>query len=182
MPSENEKLRALLAEALKVAQEVRRQAFSVPYAQWSRAQHQADTVCFSIDAALAEPVVDCADCASSFRLVGMRERERDEARAEVARLHALKPVGAYSMDWNHEQERLRLVAEVEMLRGVGCQDTDKAGEAQSGPCGVCRKCAYQRGAEAMREAAASAVLTRFHLSSVTLAQSIRALPIPEDKL
>jgi hypothetical protein len=40
--------------------------------------------------------------------------------------------------------------------------------------------AYRRGAEAMREAAATAVLTRFHLSSVTLAQSIRNLPIPED--
>lgn len=39
-----------------------------------------------------------------------------------------------------------LQAEVEMLRGVGCS------EDGDGPCGVCRKCAFKKGAEAMREA------------------------------
>jgi hypothetical protein len=54
----DEKLRALLAAARDVAHQVRRGADSIPYAQWSRAQHQADSVCTLIDAALAEPADD----------------------------------------------------------------------------------------------------------------------------
>jgi hypothetical protein len=37
-------------------------------------------------------------------------------------------------------------AEIEMLRGVGCRET-KAGEPESGPCGVCLRCAEERGAK-----------------------------------
>ena len=84
-------------------------------------------------------------------LVEKLERERDEARAEVKRL----------------KESNRLLH----------HDSDK----EWGAAATAIAAAYQRGAEAMREAAASAVLTRFHLSSVTLAKSIRALPVPEDK-
>lgn len=76
----------------------------------------------------------------------------------------------------HERDEAR--AEVEMLRGVGCQTADKADEEPSGPCGVCRKCAYQRGAEAMREAAIR-LLEENHASIE--ADVIRALPVPEDK-
>jgi predicted RNase H-like nuclease (RuvC/YqgF family) len=88
------------------------------------------------------------------------DRERDEARAEVE----------------------RLTAEVEMLRGVGCCESDKLDEPPSGPCGVCRKCAYRRGAEAMREACASAMrpIMRSMISRTEAAQTIRALPIPEE--
>jgi hypothetical protein len=82
------------------------------------------------------------------------ERERDEARAEVARLK-----GELKMECGFTESYVKAL--------------HKAQERA--------KAAYQRGAEAMREAAATAVLTRFHLSSVTLAQSIRAMPIPEDK-
>lgn len=42
------------------------------------------------------------------------------------------------------QERDEARAEVEMLRGVDCCANG------DGPCGVCRKCAFRRGAEAMR--------------------------------
>jgi NTP pyrophosphatase (non-canonical NTP hydrolase) len=48
----DEKLRALLAEAREVARAVRN-AGSLPYAQWSRDQHEADSFMERIDAALA---------------------------------------------------------------------------------------------------------------------------------
>lgn len=37
-------------------------------------------------------------------------------------------------------------AEIEMLRGVGCREV-KADEPESGPCGVCLRCAEERGAK-----------------------------------
>lgn len=152
MPSENEKLRALLAEAREVAQEAREQAFSVPYAQWSREQHQADTVCFSIDAALAEPVSDCnCDCDYVRTLNVTVIRERDEARAEVALLSSWGPL-----------KRLHTEMEAEV------------------------KAAYQRGAEAMREAAAEYIKNASHedglgMGSQRMESGIRALPLPEEK-
>jgi hypothetical protein len=45
-----------------------------------------------------------------------------------------------------ETERDEARAEVEMLRGVGCREA-KAGEPESGPCGVCLRCAEERGAQ-----------------------------------
>lgn len=36
-------------------------------------------------------------------------------------------------------------AEIEMLRGVGCREA-KLDEPESGPCGVCLRCAEERGA------------------------------------
>ena len=39
-----------------------------------------------------------------------------------------------------------LRAEVDMLRGVGCREA-KEGEIESGPCGVCLRCAEERGAK-----------------------------------
>jgi len=41
--------------------------------------------------------------------------------------------------------------------------------------------AYQRGAEAMREAAALECDDKFEFDGSNLARAIRALPIPEDK-
>lgn len=38
-----------------------------------------------------------------------------------------------------------LRAEIEMLRGVGCREV-KDDEPESGPCGVCLRCAEDRGA------------------------------------
>jgi hypothetical protein len=104
-------------------------------------------------------------------------KERDEARAEVERLRELLDENAYERgllarrmtEAQIRRDELgaeveRLTAEVEMLRGVGCCESDKLDEPPSGPCGVCRKCAYRRGVEAMREAWCR----------------VRALPIPEE--
>ena len=67
-------------------------------------------------------------------------------------------------------------AEVEMLRGVGCM------EDGDGPCGVCLKCAYRRGAEAMRKAAMAACnpALRSMVSRSDIVESIRNVPIPKD--
>ena len=51
----------------------------------------------------------------------------------------------------YESKLNALRAEVEMLRGVGCREA-KADEPESGPCGVCLKCAEERGAEHWRNA------------------------------
>jgi hypothetical protein len=93
------------------------------------------------------------------------ERERDEARAEAASSLAMARIAGDK----HDQK----CAEVDVLRGVGCE------EDGDGSCGVCRKCAYRRGAEAMREACANAV-ERSLLPHDHTAQSLRALPIPEE--
>ena len=66
-----------------------------------------------------------------------------------------------------------LKAEIEMLRGVGCS------EDGDGPCGVCArclKCAYQQGAERMRQAAMGAA---WHSAAMGLHSKIRDLPIPK---
>ena len=44
-----------------------------------------------------------------------------------------------------KQEVESLRVEVEMLRGVGCREA-KLDEPVSGPCGVCIRCAEERGA------------------------------------
>ena len=157
--TENEKLRALLAEA--------RGALTAgcycgnSYCTGTAINKLRDR----IDAALAESVVD-DDIDADLRMhkedrLRLRTenlrltRERDEARAEVERLRSLKPIGTYSLDWNHEQERMTVA-----------------------------RAAYQRGAEAMREAAASCVggdtaLLQTYRS--VLEGRIRDLPVPEDK-
>lgn len=91
MNTEIENLRALLAEAREVARAVRN-AGSLPYAQWTRDQHEADSIVERIDAALAEPVTSCSscdngECENCFARRVLRER--DEARAEVARLQKI---------------------------------------------------------------------------------------------
>lgn len=62
-----------------------------------------------------------------------------------------------------------------MLRGVDCCANG------DGPCGVCRKCAYRRGAEAMREACARWMSEREGISQWVYDDALSALPIPEDK-
>lgn len=88
----------------------------------------------------------------------MHRRERDEARAEVE----------------------KLTAEVAMLRGVGCCESDKLDEPPSGPCGVCRKCAYRRGAEAMRTVCVTAWDELKSAEWETTGERLSALPIPEE--
>lgn len=161
--TENEKLRALLAEARKIVQGVLRAANSTPYAQWSRDQHQAEIVRDAIDAALAEPVgepsPDYRQGWGAGYVEGAAEykRERDEARAEVERLQA----------------ELTRVGRVEFDRGAK-QGIDQALWASQ----TARETAYKRGAEAMREAAMGAA---WHSAAMGLHKRIKEMPVPEDK-
>ena len=217
--SEIEKLRALLAEAREIARSVRN-AGSLPYAQWSRDQHEADSVVDRIDAALAEPVSpvwsenarldtmwqqlvrerdeardvaerNARDCAHLRQSAITLERERDEAVAafhEATRLRS----GIQQARIKAEDERDEARAEVERLqaelvrvaraefdRGVR-QGVDQALWASR----TAQETAYQRGAEAMREAAASCVGSDTVLLQTyrsVLEGRIRDLPVPEDK-
>jgi hypothetical protein len=80
-----------------------------------------------------------------------RIKERDEAKADVE----------------------RLTAEAEMLRGVGCM------EDGDGPCGVCRKCAYQRTAEAFQRGVET---FRRHMYAFALGATSYSRPSNESQL
>jgi hypothetical protein len=75
-------------------------------------------------------------CDLRLHIMERLEKERDEARAEAASSLAMAKIAGDK----HDQK----CAEVDVLRGAGCE------EDGDGPCGVCRKCAYRRGAEDMR--------------------------------
>ena len=167
--TENEKLRALLAEARVALQGVA--AYDAnPDVSWTMTKEDCRDALDRIDAALAEPVEPSeseyamharirADydktVADSWRAHSAKlESERDEARAEVKRLK--------------ESNKLLRV------------DADK----EWGAAATAVATAYQRGAEAMREAAARVVdgdpvVLRSYRS--VQAGRIRALPLPEDK-
>jgi hypothetical protein len=100
----------------------------------------------------------CETCEEYESKIAELERERDEAVRERDELRLACDGCA---DSEHKtgrahyddcpvgvavRERDEARAEVEMLRGVGCRET-KADEPESGPCGVCLKCAEERGAE-----------------------------------
>ncbi len=109
-------------------------------------------------------------------------QKNEELRAEAERLRALKPVGTYSMDWNHEQERLRLTAERDEARAELASWRGNF----DGPLAFVRDHtdkAFKRGAEAMREAAAEMIEREIDslMLRAGLAAGIRALPLPEDK-
>ena len=112
-----------------------------------------------IDAALAEPdEAEETEHQMHLRIrAGYDAAIADSWRAKVAEV---------------ERERDAARAEAEMLRGVGCS------EDGDGPCGVCRKCAYQQGAERMRKAAMGAA---WHSAAMGVHNKIRDLKIPEDK-
>ena len=87
------------------------------------------------------------------------------------------------------KERDEAKAEVERLRGVDCGVTEQDG-TMTPLCNVCLECAFLRGAEAMREAAASQVFAFYAWSKDSeatrgdiknLAEAIDALPVPEDE-
>jgi hypothetical protein len=98
------------------------------------------------------------------------ERERDEARRDFVRV--ADALGLVSTDDTGRIGQVASVdevvaaarrieslrAEVEMLRGAGCREA-KAGEPESGPCGVCLRCAEERGAEWAIRAKAQVVYT-----------------------
>lgn len=82
------------------------------------------------------------------------EAERDalqEALDDTRDDSAYKFRGTYLEDasggrWWSQSHMSYARAEIEMLRGVGCREA-KEGEPESGPCGVCLKCAEKRGAK-----------------------------------
>jgi hypothetical protein len=78
------------------------------------------------------------------------ERERDELKARLAHVEAERDFlkNHYSLEAAAKlrAELASARAEIEMLRGVGCREA-KEGEPESGPCGVCLKCAEECGAK-----------------------------------
>ena len=160
--TENEKLRALLAEA----QDCLHTAMEYRYSDL------VEALIPRIDAALAEPVVECARCETLRELADTAaaeqglaqrrmmeaQRERDEARAEVERLQA----------------ELVRVGRAEFDRGAK-QGVEQALWASR----TAQETAYQRGAEAMREAAMGAA---WHAAAMGLHKRIKEMPVPEDKV
>jgi hypothetical protein len=199
MPSENEKLRALLAEA--------RDGLFDPEVSHDvvRCNCWVCTLARRIDAALAEPVVECARCETlrdladkaawaqglAQRRMTEAQKQRDEARAEVERLGtALTQETRLSLHTQRQLDEAR--AEVERLKESNKLlrvDADK----EWGAAATAVATAYQRGAEAMREAAAQECwrasdeladipdMTAEQGQAQLCAMRIRALPLPEDK-
>jgi len=164
--TEVEKLRALLAEAQNVLMHSFAQGLDDPHACSNMAAH--------INAALAEPVAECARCETlrdladkaawaqgdAQRRMIEAQTQRDEGRAEVERLQA----------------ELTRVGRVEFDRGAK-QGIDQALWASQ----TARETAFQRGAEAMREAAAKWLADRELHQGYWCADVIRSLPLPEVK-
>jgi hypothetical protein len=102
----------------------------------------------------------CAQTDDEYPLKAVERtvRERDEALAlcDARYSDACDALGIDHNDSLAHRIRMALesarykydqkVAEIEMLRGVGCREA-KEGEPESGPCGVCLKCAEERGAK-----------------------------------
>ena len=157
-----EKLRSLLAEA---------RGWLGPGCGASNCTEGCCALRVRIDAALAEPVEGCARCETLRELAdtaaaeqGLAQRrmleaqkQRDEARAEVERLQA----------------ELVRVARAEFDRGAK-QGVEQALWASR----TAQETAYQRGAEAMREAAMGAA---WHSAAMGLHKRIKEMPIPEDR-
>lgn len=191
--SEVEKLRALLAEARGV----------LSRGCWSGECCRVRT---RIDAALAEPSnaptlvrvlrKTCEDSyggvfrvhipedewdalESSYRLL---QRERDEAQAEVERLRKrVEEEGSLELALLEETGRALGKREWESVKDAAERAMSERDDAYDSVAW-----AYQRGAEAMREAAAEAVKHLSHedglgMGSQRIESAIRALPVPEDK-
>lgn len=243
--TEVERLRALLAEAESYVD----RDCSIQSIECMGATCEHRVLRKRIDAALAEPVGECADCANSFRLAGTRERERDEARAALekekaahrlereahdrrfdretkcmkerdearlqlmdAAVEALKADKALTQLRNErdearaEVERLtQSLAMAEQVSGVLCDACGWAMKFPGEPCrceivkqldetraevrrtyielseAISRNAeAYERGAEAMREAAARHFDKTYGVTR-NPQEVIRALPLPKEK-
>ncbi len=149
--TENEKLRALLAEARGYVLECFDECASADTLQM---------LC-RIEAALAEPREDfVAIAAPAVRdeLIQVLDnystlhRERDEARAEVERLKQEVRIAKHTVDMRTVKQQMKRNQE-----------------------------AFKRGAEAMREAAVQYLRTKGWFMNQQVACSVSALPLPEDK-
>ena len=102
-------------------------------------------------------------------------RERDEARAEVERLRGVHPSSLTDVVTALEDDR------DELLVRVANQDAELRVTREAYIDAKWTN-AYRRGAEAMRETCANAMhpIMRSMISRTEAAQTIRALPIPEE--
>lgn len=133
-------------------------------------------MCGIIDAALAEPVSECCGWKEQFNRV-VTERNAAQAQREKARAYANKLAGALAEG--------ALPKDLEVLRAANTTMAQELHEARAEVAA-----AYQRGAEAMRGAAAGTAYTTLSLHDSTCRRSelrqavvdaIEALPLPEDK-
>ena len=183
--SNEQKLRALLAEAHSFVDPAEGDLFD------------------RIHAALAEPVDDY-DVDADLRLhkedrLRLRaenlrlERERDEARAALAAElpaawredieslnECLERVGRERDEARAEVERLRKAVHTRACRNQSAYNLECVCGADEHQRDL-QKLAYQRGAEAMREAAALCAEREETQLPLHVAAAIRALPVPEDK-
>ena len=201
--TQNEKLRALLADARAITQDSLDSNTTGFEAENEACKCNAceryRSIIARIDAALEEPVGDWQphEDPSRTAYVVQVERERDEAVAafhEATRLRS----GIQQARIKAENERDEARAEVEYAyREGGALHEAKIAQAEAEQE---RDAAYQRGAEAMRGAAVGASVERARYWTETsaaeggittmedraeearsIADDIRALPIPEDK-
>jgi hypothetical protein len=78
----------------------------------------------------------------------MNQKEIEAVRNHISNIPAIGAMYApVLLEWMEVALRQldEARAEVEMLRGVGCREA-KEREPESGPCGVCLRCAEERGA------------------------------------
>ena len=105
-------------------------------------------------------------------------QERDEARAEVERLKGiLDAVRAARSLLGQLRDHVSDHACEELLSLLSDEPLDVDGNLYRTPS----ETAYQRGAEAMREAAALCAEREETQLPLHVSKAIRALPIPEDK-
>ena len=165
---EIEKLRALLAEARRLVGFLPTHPAGIDAVIGMQQR---------IDAALAEPVRGCESCGDkSYRELlddNVRVRaERDEARAEVERLQ-------------RSCERLTLLHKVALDRNDEAMKLCQEAVTQRDYFREKNRLAFQRGAEAMREAAYQAAYRNLIDGDddvcADTCRAIRTLRIPEDK-
>ena len=197
-----EKLRALLAEA--------RDGYVGHNLDCSTNVCDECSLAGRIDAALAEPVdflMPTTDAKEvRWEMVQMLKRERDEARKyaeerndEANKLQRYLNMAAQERDEARvEVERLKAIESRWMKRTVEAEAhsrriyeaacpgfsfneaDDVAWDVRAAKLNIANE-AYQRGAEAMREAAALCVDDRLSDKLTDAAKRIRALPVPEGK-
>jgi len=119
--TENEKLREMLSEAAPC---IDRSAAGCLTTKTLREVKPGECSCVAcdIEKVLQQPPVPCPTCdvSKAFHDVAVAERnlfrvQRDSAIQDLKRLQEMKPIGTYSMDWNHEQERIQWKEKYEEL-------------------------------------------------------------------
>ena len=130
---------------------------------------------------LRKALAELEDCrARNADLCAMLDRvatERDKAEAELRDLQrGASEALAQAVEWQRERDdaRAQRDAAIARITEVGVMVATNGNELA--------KDAYRRGAEAMREACANAMhpIMRSMISRTEAAQTIRALPIPEE--